>query len=594
MCFLSEVIVIKKAIKYNVFQIDCNNFHKGEFYMSLISVNTEALKDIEKRFGTLSQKLGQAESNLKSIRSNLDSDIKNRNGINSKFQSITKELDEEERVLNQAKQFLAKTIKQYQDIEKSMQNKVNEINGDTKTKKNIFSKILDAATSSLRKKTEIIQKVISLPVIIGSNIIGNTVIKGIRDILSKEGNEVTNEPIEEKKEKNDESSIPPLSGILSYNPNVYSEEVLMLQKRLNEIYAGVSGYEKLKEDGYFGSKTLAVVNKYKEGHGLWNFGEYEGKVGDTTWNHMFSLSPVEKVEHNENPTVSQENNESIVVDVPGTGGGISDGDLKFFTGDLTWQGILSSEYEGVCKTIANNSWDVNGGKSYGAWQLSTKQGRLTQFVDWLDKNGYSRLYEVLNKALQEDKNNGRAYNTTFVNSVSKETKPYLNMDNAVSFDTAWRQLASTSYFEFLKAQFDFIKESHYDETLEIFRSKGFDITIFSKNSNALKNCLWSTSVQHGPTGAINIFEKAGITKKKPKDEETIIRSIYEQRMKAFPQDTKRYNKELEECLEMLRVERNGNPIKNDFHIVEGHYNPYIVEQHFNIVLNSKLKYQQNE
>ena len=44
--------------------------------MSLISVDTEALKDIEKRFGTLSQKIGQTESNLKSIRSNLDSDIK--------------------------------------------------------------------------------------------------------------------------------------------------------------------------------------------------------------------------------------------------------------------------------------------------------------------------------------------------------------------------------------------------------------------------------------------------------------------------------------------------------------------------------------
>jgi hypothetical protein len=79
--------------------------------MSLISVDTEALKDIEKRFGTLSQKIGQTESNLKSIRSNLDSDIKNRNGIDSKLQNLIKELDEEERVLNQAKQFLSKTIK---------------------------------------------------------------------------------------------------------------------------------------------------------------------------------------------------------------------------------------------------------------------------------------------------------------------------------------------------------------------------------------------------------------------------------------------------------------------------------------------------
>ncbi len=276
--------------------------------MSLISVDTEALKDIEKKFGTLSQKLGQTESSLKSIRSNLDSDIKKRNGIDSKLQNLIKELDEEETVLNQVTQFLSKTIKQYQDIEKSMQNKVNEINGDTKTKTNIFSKILDAAISSLRKKVEIIQKIISLPVIIGSTIIGNTVIKGVGDILSEEGSKVTNEPIEEKKEKTDDSSIPPISGVLSYNPNVYSEEVLMLQKRLNEIYAGVSGYKKIKEDGYFGPETLEAVNRYKEEYGLWNFGEYEGKVGETTWNHLFKNEKVPYtppvVRSNDNITVS--------------------------------------------------------------------------------------------------------------------------------------------------------------------------------------------------------------------------------------------------------------------------------------------------
>jgi cell wall-associated NlpC family hydrolase/uncharacterized membrane-anchored protein YhcB (DUF1043 family) len=281
--------------------------------MSLISVDTEALKDIEKKFGTLSQKIGQTESNLKSIRSNLDSDIKNRNGIDSKLQNLIKELDEEERVLNQAKQFLSKTIKQYQDLEKSMQNKVNEINGDTKPKKNIFSKIFDAVTSPIKKNIEIIQKIISLPVIIGSTIIGNTVIKGVGDILSEEGSKVTNEPLEEKKEKNENSSIPPLSGVLSYNPNVYSEEVLMMQKRLNEIYAGVSGYKKIKEDGYFGPETLEAVNRYKEEYGLWNFGEYEGKVGETTWNHMFSLK-IEKreVQQGANTASGQVNNPAPV------------------------------------------------------------------------------------------------------------------------------------------------------------------------------------------------------------------------------------------------------------------------------------------
>jgi murein DD-endopeptidase MepM/ murein hydrolase activator NlpD len=94
----------------------------------------------------------------------------------------------------------------------------------------------------------------------------------------------------------------------------------MLQKRLNEIYAGVSGYEKLKEDGYFGAKTLAAVNMYKEEHGLWNFGEYEGKVGETTWNHMFSLKIEGKDgQHGTNTTGDQANN-SVPVSSTGTGG----------------------------------------------------------------------------------------------------------------------------------------------------------------------------------------------------------------------------------------------------------------------------------
>lgn len=38
--------------------------------------------------------------------------------------------------------------------------------------------------------------------------------------------------------------------------------------------------------GYFGPKTLAAVNAYKNDAGLWNFGEYEGVVGLTTWQSL--------------------------------------------------------------------------------------------------------------------------------------------------------------------------------------------------------------------------------------------------------------------------------------------------------------------
>ncbi len=363
--------------------------------MSFISVNTEALKDLEKRFGTLSQKLGQTESSLKSIRNNLDMEIKNRNGIDSKLQNLLKELDEEEKVLNQIKQFLVKTIKQYQDIEKSVQIKVNEINGDIKPKKNIFSKILDAVTSSIKKRAEIILKIILLPVIIGSPVIGDTVIKGVRDILSKNGNEVNNKPAEKEKGKNETNPIPPLSGILSYNPNVYSEDVLKMQKRLNEIYAGVSGYKKIKEDGYFGPETLAAVNRYKEEHGLWNFGEYEGKVGETTWNHMFSLNIGGKDSQQGTNTTTAQTNNRVSVNNNGTIGGL---------GGSNPYDIYENRYNMVCqnaqeflmklgynvgKTGADGKWGPNTKAAVNSFQ---RDNNLPETL-YLDERTYNLLFE---------------------------------------------------------------------------------------------------------------------------------------------------------------------------------------------------------
>ena len=39
-------------------------------------------------------------------------------------------------------------------------------------------------------------------------------------------------------------------------------------------------------DGYFGQKTLNAVNAYKDAKGLWNFGQYKGIVGVTTWESL--------------------------------------------------------------------------------------------------------------------------------------------------------------------------------------------------------------------------------------------------------------------------------------------------------------------
>ena len=69
---------------------------------------------------------------------------------------------------------------------------------------------------------------------------------------------------------------------LKYEPNTYNPDVKTLQNELawngylsnNDIY------------GFFGEKTLAAVNQYKNDVGLWNSGQYEGVVGLTTWQSL--------------------------------------------------------------------------------------------------------------------------------------------------------------------------------------------------------------------------------------------------------------------------------------------------------------------
>lgn len=70
--------------------------------------------------------------------------------------------------------------------------------------------------------------------------------------------------------------------VLSYNPNQKNDDVIALQNEL--AYLGYLSPNDV--DGYFGQKTLYAVNLYKSDKGLWNDGDYYGKVGLTTWQSL--------------------------------------------------------------------------------------------------------------------------------------------------------------------------------------------------------------------------------------------------------------------------------------------------------------------
>ncbi len=76
---------------------------------------------------------------------------------------------------------------------------------------------------------------------------------------------------------------------------------------------------------------------------------------------------------------------------------------------------------------------------------------------------------------------------------------------------------------FLQLQHDYAKVKYYDKAADsLLKDKGFDI---NKQSSSLQNVLWSTAIQHGADGCVNIFKKVGLSG----SQANIITNIYNER-----------------------------------------------------------------
>jgi hypothetical protein len=181
------------------------------------------------------------------------------------------------------------------------------------------------------------------------------------------------------------------------------------------------------------------------------------------------------------------------------GNDISQGTGNVFSG----LGATAAKYESNVNpgTISNTPGDY-GGKSYGAWQFSSKTGSLDSFINSLsgkDKEIYTKLSEA--KAKDGNRFGG-------------------------NFDTAWTSIAITNRDKFLKLQQDCVKGDYYDSAAQALKSKyGFDI---SKKSDALKESLWSTVVQHGVGGTLSVFSKLNLNN----SDGNIIKDLYNERQKV--------------------------------------------------------------
>ena len=151
-------------------------------------------------------------------------------------------------------------------------------------------------------------------------------------------------------------------------------------------------------------------------------------------------------------------------------------------------GELSATYEscGDPGAIAQVAGDP-GGKSYGLYMFSSRAGVPKAFFEWCQASS-------------------NAYYRGIGNTLS-EIYYYGTPGYGPLFDRTWKSLAADNPVGFGRAQRDFVRSMYYDVYVNRIAQnvEGFDI---SNYSIALRNVLWSRAIQHGVSGATNVFTRA--------------------------------------------------------------------------------------
>lgn len=129
-------------------------------------------------------------------------------------------------------------------------------------------------------------------------------------------------------------------------------------------------------------------------------------------------------------------------------------------------GTLSAKYETGGRgpgTVSGGRGDP-GGVSYGSYQLASSLRRPEEFLA----------------------HEGARWAPEFGRAVS----------GAPAFGRIWQAIARREPASFQAAQHDFIRRTHYDvQVAHVLAQTGDDI---DRRSDAVRDAVWSTAVQHGP------------------------------------------------------------------------------------------------
>lgn len=171
----------------------------------------------------------------------------------------------------------------------------------------------------------------------------------------------------------------------------------------------------------------------------------------------------------------------------------------------TGLGSLAARYESGNRGSSAVGWDSTGGTSYGKYQIATRTGTMDKFMEFL-KTSNPQAYERLKAAGPADAGKDGAF--------AKE----------------WQKLAAEGGLG--TSEHDFIKKTHFDVGMKGVKNASLEQMI--ANSPALKEVMWSTSVQHGGGGASAIFNRAF---KPGMSEADLIKAVYAERATKFGSST---------------------------------------------------------
>lgn len=191
--------------------------------------------------------------------------------------------------------------------------------------------------------------------------------------------------------------------------------------------------------------------------------------------------------------------------------------LNKTTQNETRIGQLSARFESGNEGISAIGYDRTGGTSYGKYQIASKPGSMDQFIKFLEREN-PNIAARLKSAGPAD-------------TGSRDGK----------MPQVWRSIAQEQPELFEDLQKRFISESHYQPALKGIKAAGYEVESLSP---AMHEVLWSTAVQHGPSGAVRIFTQSanmvGISEGQSigdQEEQQLIKSIYELRGTLFGSST---------------------------------------------------------